>query len=113
MAGEVSGIDRLSVPLEIRRGGAHEARAPPHGLGTRPRLAGEVRALRQGGVVRRLDDFFFESARRDDHEGEYATESDGAALLASDPFDGPGIEANGQLRFNTAPGLGLSLRREG
>ncbi len=27
-------------------------RAPPHGVGTRARLAGQVRALRQGGVVR-------------------------------------------------------------
>ncbi|HEU0298473.1 MAG TPA: dipeptide epimerase [Longimicrobium sp.] len=32
---------------------------------------------------------------------------DGAALLASDPFRGPGIEADGTLRFNTEPGLGV------
>ncbi|HEU4882379.1 MAG TPA: dipeptide epimerase [Longimicrobium sp.] len=33
---------------------------------------------------------------------------DGAALLARDPFAGPGIEADGALRFNTAPGLGVT-----
>ena len=33
---------------------------------------------------------------------------DGAALLASDPFTGPGIEADGTVRFNTDPGLGVS-----
>jgi L-alanine-DL-glutamate epimerase-like enolase superfamily enzyme len=32
---------------------------------------------------------------------------DGAALLARDPFRGPGIEADGTLRFNTEPGLGV------
>lgn len=35
---------------------------------------------------------------------------DGAALLANDPFEGPGMEADGRLRFNTSPGLGLTLR---
>ncbi|HEY0037550.1 MAG TPA: dipeptide epimerase [Longimicrobium sp.] len=33
---------------------------------------------------------------------------DGAALLASDPFRGPGLEADGTLRFNTEPGLGVT-----
>lgn len=32
---------------------------------------------------------------------------DGAALLAEDPFQGPGLEADGSLRFNTEPGLGV------
>ena len=32
---------------------------------------------------------------------------DGAALLATDPFRGPGLEADGSLRFNDAPGLGV------
>lgn len=32
---------------------------------------------------------------------------DGAALLASDPFGGPGLEADGRLRFNQEPGLGV------
>lgn len=32
---------------------------------------------------------------------------DGAALLARDPFSGPGLEADGSLRFNTEPGLGV------
>lgn len=32
---------------------------------------------------------------------------DGAALLASDPFSGPGLEADGSLRFNADPGLGV------
>jgi L-Ala-D/L-Glu epimerase len=32
---------------------------------------------------------------------------DGAALLAADPFAGPGLEADGTLRFNTEPGLGV------
>jgi L-Ala-D/L-Glu epimerase len=32
---------------------------------------------------------------------------DGAALLADDPFTGPGLEADGRLRFNTEPGLGV------
>jgi L-alanine-DL-glutamate epimerase-like enolase superfamily enzyme len=36
---------------------------------------------------------------------------DGAALLARDPFAGPGLEADGALRFNAEPGLGL--RRAG
>jgi L-alanine-DL-glutamate epimerase-like enolase superfamily enzyme len=33
---------------------------------------------------------------------------DGAALLASDPFRGPGLEPDGSLRFNTEPGLGVT-----
>jgi L-Ala-D/L-Glu epimerase len=33
---------------------------------------------------------------------------DGAALLADDPFQGPGLEADGTLRFNTEPGLGVT-----
>jgi L-Ala-D/L-Glu epimerase len=33
---------------------------------------------------------------------------DGAALLANDPFDGPGIESDGAMRFNTSPGLGVT-----
>jgi L-alanine-DL-glutamate epimerase-like enolase superfamily enzyme len=32
---------------------------------------------------------------------------DGAALLARDPFLGPGIEKDGALRFNKEPGLGV------
>ena len=32
---------------------------------------------------------------------------DGAALLAKDPFTGPGIGPDGSLRFNTEPGLGV------
>lgn len=32
---------------------------------------------------------------------------DGAALLAEDPFRGPGLEPDGTLRFNDAPGLGV------
>lgn len=32
---------------------------------------------------------------------------DGAALLANDPFDGPGLEADGSIRFNETPGLGV------
>jgi L-Ala-D/L-Glu epimerase len=32
---------------------------------------------------------------------------DGAALLANDPFRGPGIEADGRVRFNQEPGLGV------
>jgi L-alanine-DL-glutamate epimerase-like enolase superfamily enzyme len=32
---------------------------------------------------------------------------DGAALLAEDPFSGPGMEGDGRLRFNDAPGLGV------
>lgn len=35
---------------------------------------------------------------------------DGAALLADDPFRGPGLEADGTLRFNEEPGLGVSAR---
>ena len=33
---------------------------------------------------------------------------DGAALLANDHFRGPGIEADGRLRFNQEPGLGVA-----
>ncbi|HEU0012737.1 MAG TPA: dipeptide epimerase [Longimicrobium sp.] len=33
---------------------------------------------------------------------------DGAALLATDPFRGPGLEPDGTLRFNSEPGLGVS-----
>ena len=32
---------------------------------------------------------------------------DGAALLANDPFEGPGLEPDGRLRFNREPGLGV------
>ena len=32
---------------------------------------------------------------------------DGAALLAKDPFRGPGIGPDGALRFNQEPGLGV------
>jgi L-Ala-D/L-Glu epimerase len=35
---------------------------------------------------------------------------DGAALLANDPFAGPGIEDDGSLRFNQEPGLGVTAR---
>ena len=35
---------------------------------------------------------------------------DGAALLANDPFDGPGIGRDGAPRFNDAAGLGVTLR---
>jgi L-alanine-DL-glutamate epimerase-like enolase superfamily enzyme len=35
---------------------------------------------------------------------------DGAALLAHDPFAGPGIEADGAVRFNAEPGLGVTAR---
>lgn len=35
---------------------------------------------------------------------------DGAALLATDPFHGPGMEADGTLRFNEGPGLGVRRR---
>lgn len=35
---------------------------------------------------------------------------DGAALLADDPFEGPGLEADGRLRFNSEPGLGVRRR---
>ncbi|HEV2129457.1 MAG TPA: dipeptide epimerase [Longimicrobiaceae bacterium] len=33
---------------------------------------------------------------------------DGAALLANDPFHGPGLERHGTLRFNQEPGLGVT-----
>jgi L-Ala-D/L-Glu epimerase len=33
---------------------------------------------------------------------------DGAALLASDPFAGPGLDAGGVVRFNTEAGLGVA-----
>lgn len=33
---------------------------------------------------------------------------DGAALLADDPFRGPGIDTKGEVRFNTQAGLGVS-----
>lgn len=33
---------------------------------------------------------------------------DGAALLADDPFRGPGMEEDGSLRFNEEPGLGVT-----
>ena len=36
---------------------------------------------------------------------------DGAALLASDPFAGPGVEADGSVRFNAEPGLGVTRNR--
>lgn len=36
---------------------------------------------------------------------------DGAALLAADPFRGPGLEPDGTLRFNADPGLGVEVRR--
>lgn len=32
---------------------------------------------------------------------------DGALLVANDPFTGPGMEEDGRLRFNEAPGLGV------
>jgi L-alanine-DL-glutamate epimerase-like enolase superfamily enzyme len=32
---------------------------------------------------------------------------DGAALLANDPFRGPGLEPDGRLRLNSEPGLGV------
>jgi L-alanine-DL-glutamate epimerase-like enolase superfamily enzyme len=35
---------------------------------------------------------------------------DGAALLARDPFAGPGLEEDGTLRFNAEPGLGVMER---
>jgi L-alanine-DL-glutamate epimerase-like enolase superfamily enzyme len=35
---------------------------------------------------------------------------DGAALLAEDPFGGPGMEEDGSLRFNQEAGLGVSVR---
>ncbi|HEX9938653.1 MAG TPA: dipeptide epimerase [Longimicrobium sp.] len=33
---------------------------------------------------------------------------DGAALLAEDPFSGPGLESDGRMRFSDEPGLGVS-----
>ncbi|HYW05385.1 MAG TPA: dipeptide epimerase [Longimicrobium sp.] len=33
---------------------------------------------------------------------------DGAALLAEDPFTGPGMEADGRIRFNDTPGFGVA-----
>jgi hypothetical protein len=33
---------------------------------------------------------------------------DGAALLADDPFAGPGLLPDGRLRFNQEPGLGVT-----
>ena len=33
---------------------------------------------------------------------------DDAALLAIDPFQGPGMEADGSLRFNSEAGLGVT-----
>jgi L-Ala-D/L-Glu epimerase len=38
---------------------------------------------------------------------------DGAALLANDPFSGPGLEADGSLRFNQGPGLGVGRTANG
>ena len=35
---------------------------------------------------------------------------DGALLLAEDPFEGPGMNPDGTLRFNDAPGLGVRRR---
>ena len=35
---------------------------------------------------------------------------DGALLLAEDPFTGPGMNDDGTIRFNDAPGLGVSPR---
>lgn len=35
---------------------------------------------------------------------------DGAALLASDPFLGPGIDTDGSIRFNDRAGLGVTSR---
>ena len=35
---------------------------------------------------------------------------DGALLLANDPIEGPGVELDGSLRFNEAPGLGVRRR---
>jgi L-Ala-D/L-Glu epimerase len=37
---------------------------------------------------------------------------DGAALLAEDPFDGPGLEEGGAVRFNEEPGLGVRVAGE-
>jgi len=38
---------------------------------------------------------------------------DGAALLAEDPFEGPGIGPSGEVVFNEAPGLGVFERSGG
>jgi L-alanine-DL-glutamate epimerase-like enolase superfamily enzyme len=38
------------------------------------------------------------------------TDLDGAALLADDPFAGPGIAADGTILFNDSPGLGVERR---
>ena len=35
-----------------------------------------------------------------------------SALLANDPFRGPGMEAGGRLRFNAGPGLGVERNFE-
>jgi len=35
---------------------------------------------------------------------------DGAALLANDPFVGPGLEPDAMIRFNSAPGLGVERK---
>jgi L-Ala-D/L-Glu epimerase len=35
---------------------------------------------------------------------------DGAALLDADPFEGPGMEPDGSIRFNQEPGLGVTWR---
>jgi L-alanine-DL-glutamate epimerase-like enolase superfamily enzyme len=35
---------------------------------------------------------------------------DGALLLETDPFDGPGMNEDGTLRFNQEPGLGVRRR---
>jgi L-Ala-D/L-Glu epimerase len=35
---------------------------------------------------------------------------DGALLVANDPFTGPGMEEDGSIRFNEAPGLGVARR---
>lgn len=35
---------------------------------------------------------------------------DGAALLANDPFRGPGIDSDGRIRLGEEPGLGVRLR---
>jgi L-Ala-D/L-Glu epimerase len=37
---------------------------------------------------------------------------DGAALLAEDPFDGPGLEEGGAVRFNEGPGFGVRVAGE-
>jgi L-alanine-DL-glutamate epimerase-like enolase superfamily enzyme len=35
---------------------------------------------------------------------------DSATYLEHDPFDGPGLEPDGTLRFNDEPGLGVRRR---